>query len=175
MNIYFGELGGNLSSVSFYIDGKVCIPYNSQLLFHIWIHHLIAKWWYNSEDIHAFFMFHEESNHHPFSVFVTLYRMPISISSLISLKTQGSVTVDHWMSFLSLEWRHNGLDTVSNHQPQDCLLNRLFRRRSKKTWKFRFTGLCEGNSSGTGEFPAQMASNTKNVSIWWRHHGRISK
>ena len=22
----------------------------------------------------------------------------------------------------------------------------------------------------TGEFPAQMASNAKNVSIWWRHH-----
>ena len=22
---------------------------------------------------------------------------------------------------------------------------------------------------GTGEFPAQMASNAENVSIWWRH------
>ena len=27
-----------------------------------------------------------------------------------------------------------------------------------------------GNSAGTGEFPAQMASNAENVSIWWRHH-----
>ena len=27
-----------------------------------------------------------------------------------------------------------------------------------------------GNSPVTGEFPAQMASNTENVSIWWRHH-----
>ena len=27
-----------------------------------------------------------------------------------------------------------------------------------------------GNSSVTGEFPAQMASNAENVSIWWRHH-----
>ena len=27
-----------------------------------------------------------------------------------------------------------------------------------------------GNSPGTGEFPAQMASNAENVSIWWRHH-----
>ena len=26
------------------------------------------------------------------------------------------------------------------------------------------------NSPGTGEFPAQMASNADNVSIWWRHH-----
>ena len=29
-----------------------------------------------------------------------------------------------------LMWRHKGHDGVSNHQPHDCLLNRLFRRRS---------------------------------------------
>ena len=51
-----------------------------------------------------------------------------------------------------------------------CLLNRLFRRKSKKTSKLRVTGLCAGNSPGTGEFPAQMASDAENVSIWWRHH-----
>ena len=27
-----------------------------------------------------------------------------------------------------------------------------------------------GIHRGTGEFPAQMASNAENVSIWWRHH-----
>ena len=57
----------------------------------------------------------------------------------------------------------------------DCLFNRLFRRRSKKTSKLRVTGLCVGSSPGTGEFPAQMASNTENVSIWWRHHEDIEK
>ena len=31
-------------------------------------------------------------------------------------------------------------------------------------------GLCAGNSPVTGEFPAQMASNAQNFSIWWRHH-----
>ena len=71
----------------------------------------------------------------------------------------------------ALRWRHNGRDNVSNHQPHDCLLSRLFRRRSKKTSKLRVTGLCAGISPGTGEFPAQMASNAENVSIWWRHHG----
>ena len=71
---------------------------------------------------------------------------------------------------MKLRWRHNGRDSVSNHQPNDCLLKRLFRRRSKKTSKLRVTGLCVGNSPGTGEFPAQMASNAENVSIWWRHH-----
>ena len=40
----------------------------------------------------------------------------------------------------------------------------------KKTSKLCITGLCEGNSPGTGEFPEQMASNAENVSIWWRHH-----
>ena len=72
----------------------------------------------------------------------------------------------------SLQWRNNGRDSVSNHQPLHCLLNGLFRHRSKKTSKLRFTGLCVGNSPVTGEFPAQMASNAENVSIWWRHHGR---
>ena len=69
-----------------------------------------------------------------------------------------------------LRWRHNGHDSVSNQQPHHCLLNCLFRRRSKKTSKPRVTGLYVGNSPGTGEFPAQMASNAENVSIWWRHH-----
>ena len=57
-----------------------------------------------------------------------------------------------------------------NHQPHDCLLNRLFRRRSKKTQKLRITGLCEGNSPVTGGFPTQRASNAEKVSIGWRHH-----
>ena len=39
-----------------------------------------------------------------------------------------------------------------------------------QTSKLRVTGLCAGNSPGTGEFPAQMASNAENISIWWRHH-----
>ena len=70
----------------------------------------------------------------------------------------------------TLRRRHNGRDCVLNHQPHDCILNRLFGRRSKWTSKLRVTGLCVGNSPGTGEFPAQMASNAENVSIWWRHH-----
>ena len=33
----------------------------------------------------------------------------------------------------------------------------------------RYWPLC-GEFTGTGEFPAQMASYAENVSIWWRHH-----
>ena len=70
----------------------------------------------------------------------------------------------------SLQWRHNERDGVSNHQPYYCLLNHLFRRRSKKTSKIRVIGLCEGNSPVTGEFTAQRTSNAENVSIWLFHH-----
>ena len=47
------------------------------------------------------------------------------------------------------------------------------RRISKKTSTLPVTGLCEGNSPLTGEFPAQRASYAANVSIWWRHHGYV--
>ena len=62
----------------------------------------------------------------------------------------------------TLQWRHNQCHGVSNHRCLDCLFNRLLSRRSKKTPKLRVTGLCE--------FPSQRASNTENVSIWWRQH-----
>ena len=73
---------------------------------------------------------------------------------------------------MSLQWRHNERDGVSNHQRLDCLLNRLCRRRSKKTSKLSMTGLCEVNSPVTSEFPAQRASNEVKGSIWWRYHLR---
>ena len=47
-----------------------------------------------------------------------------------------------WIYLWSLQWRHNGLDGVSNHQSHHCLLSRLFGRRSKKISKLRVTGLC---------------------------------
>ena len=40
------------------------------------------------------------------------------------------------------------------------------RRKSKETSKLHVTGLCEGNSPVTGEFPAQRASNAEIVSIY---------
>ena len=49
---------------------------------------------------------------------------------------------------MSLRWRHNRSDGVSNYQPHHCLFYRLFRRRSNKTSKLRVTGLCAGNSPG---------------------------
>ena len=76
---------------------------------------------------------------------------------------------------LSLQLRQNGRDGVSDHQPHECLLNRLIRRRSKETPKLRVTGLCARNSPMTYEFPPQMARNAENISIWWRHNENKNK
>ena len=62
---------------------------------------------------------------------------------------------------IPLRKRLNERDGVSTHKPNEFLLNIL---------KLRVTGLCEGNSPVTCEFPAQKASNTESASIWWRHH-----
>ena len=76
---------------------------------------------------------------------------------------------------LPLQWHHDERNGVSNNQPHHCLFNRLFRRTSKKASKLRVTGLCVGNSPLTGEFPAQRASNTENISIWWRHPVNLNR
>ena len=62
------------------------------------------------------------------------------------------------------QWRHNERDGVSNHQPRDCLLNRLFKAQIQKNIK------APRHWPLWGEFPAQKASNAENVSIWWRHN-----
>ena len=74
-------------------------------------------------------------------------------------------TVEIRKHVLTLQWPHNKRHGVSNHQPRDCLLNRLFRRRRKKTSILRVTGLWEGNSPVTGEFPAQRACKAENVFV----------
>ena len=61
----------------------------------------------------------------------------------------------HLSTSTTLQWRHDEHDGISNHQPHDCLPNCLFRCRSKKTSKVHVTGLCEGNSLVTSEFPSQ--------------------
>ena len=46
----------------------------------------------------------------------------------------------------------------------------VIQAQMKETAELCVTGLCEGNSLVTGEFPTQRASNAENVSIWWCHH-----
>ena len=61
----------------------------------------------------------------------------------------------------ALRWRHIGRDSVSNHLPHDCLLNRLFRRRSKKTSNLRVTGLLRGIHRGPMNSPHKWPATRK--------------
>ena len=70
------------------------------------------------------------------------------------------------LKHISSQWRDNERDGVQNHQRLDCLLNRLFRQRSKKH-----------QSSASPAFvmeihrwPLTSGKQCGNVSIWWRLH-----
>ena len=95
------------------------------------------------------------------------HQRSIAISNILWHRSVGlkAFTVIRSENANTLQWHHNEYNGVSNHQPRDCLLNQIFRQRSKKTSKLRVTGLCAGNSPVTGEFPAQWASYAENVSI----------
>ena len=67
---------------------------------------------------------------------------------------------------ITLQWRHNERDGVSNHGHLDCLLSRSFKRTSKKISQLRVTSLCEV----TGGFLSQTSNNAENVLISWRYH-----
>ena len=79
---------------------------------------------------------------------------------------------------ITILWRHNGSDSVSNHQPHDCLLSRLFRRISKKTSKLCVTGFFVGNSPGTGDEVIMVAiynvMKLTNQNIWWLRYRPIT-
>ena len=57
----------------------------------------------------------------------------------------------------SLQWRHNVRDSVSSHQPHGCLLNRLFKHRSKRTSKLRVTPRWPVNYPHTGPVTQKMS------------------
>ena len=61
----------------------------------------------------------------------------------------------------SIQWYYNERNSVSNHRRLECLLNQLFRRRSKKASKHCVTGLREGNQPVTGRLPSQRDSTRK--------------
>ena len=54
---------------------------------------------------------------------------------------------------MPLQRRHNRLDSVPNRQPYDCLLNRLFRRWSKKTSKLASLAFVRGIHRGPVNSP----------------------
>ena len=105
----------------------------------------------------------------------TFWSISFNSSGLGANHNIAPVPVEQRIKWLPpLQWRQNERDGVLYHRRLYCLLNRLFRHRSKKASKLRVTGLWVGDLTGTGEFPAQKASNAENVSIWWRHHDLVT-
>ena len=125
---------------------------------HVWITSNLSEIWFQECKMILAYYINKVS---PKWSLVALFWEPISRDTF---KNTGNGDED------TLQWRHNGRHSCSDHQPHDGLLNRLFRCRSKKLSKLRVTGLCTGNSPMTGEFPATRASNAENFPIWWRHH-----
>ena len=141
--------------------------YRTKPSINTWYVHMILK----GHDMHKT-NFDKIKCSQKYEILLVGWVMQLSFMMTPSCRNALRITDLLWVnSPVVLQWRQNGHESVSSHQPHVCLLNRLFRRRSKKTSKLHVIGLCAGNSPGTGEFPAQMASNAENVSIWWRHHG----
>ena len=90
------------------------------------------------------------------------------------------VSVTNWIfsTLFLIRWQHNPWSCITLHwgrwrlkSPASRLFSEPFVQAQKKqTSKLRVTRLCGGNSSVTGEFPTQRASNAENFSIWWLHH-----
>ena len=76
--------------------------------------------------------------------------------------------IGYWL--FPLQWRHYERDGVSNHQPCDCLLNRLFNVQIKENIKAPRHWPLWGEFTGNRWITHKRASNAENVSIWWRHH-----
>ena len=92
------------------------------------------------------------------------------LSPLISRFSQSVCNCCRTKSIQSLQWRHNGRDGVSDHQPHHCLLNRLFMRRSKKTSSSASLAFVRGINRRPVNSPQKWPVTQKKVSIWWHHH-----
>ena len=115
----------------------------------IWFHPTVMRWWCF---VFGFVYFFYERGQHCYTTLNISYEL-FTMNKSCPGNVRGSI-----YAFKQLQWRDNERDGVSNHQRFDCLINRLFRRRSKKTLKLWVTVLCEENPPVT--------SKTKNVFIW---------
>ena len=88
-------------------------------------------------------------------IYIPMMRIRDGLANVFpfSLESPGKAVFMLQQGLITLHWRHNDHDGVSNHQPHGCLLNRLFRRISKKTSKLRVSGRCVGKSPGPVNSP----------------------
>ena len=81
----------------------------------------------------------------------------------------------------TVQWRHNGCDGVSNHQPYDCLFNRLFKAQIKENIKApRHWPLCGEFTGGPVNSPHKGPVTRKmfpfdDVIMWYGTGSVVSK
>ena len=107
-------------------------------------------------------------------------RIPLCVSITWSRTTQAPKTVLCLLTLLTATvncqeaWHYNDvmMGTIASQITSLTIVYSTVYSDAdqRKHQSSRVTGLCAGNSpgTGTGEFPAQMASNVENVSFWWR-------
>ena len=114
--------------------------------------------------------------------FQKIAEMINSLPQMMSIKVANpsSLTV---LTFLYFQWNlnHNTPKIFWHHDDViiDAMASQItsltivyptvIQTQIKENIKLRVTGLCVGHSPGTGEFPAQLASNAENVFIGWSH------
>ena len=64
-----------------------------------------------------------------------------------------SIMAEYIREYHPLDWRHNGRDSVSNHQPHDCLHNCVFRRRSSSVSLAFVRGIHRGPVNSPHKWP----------------------
>ena len=173
---------GNIFCMTGHLCGEFTGPVNSSPHKCQWhgalMFSLICAWingWGNNDEA-GYLRCHQTHLHVDVMIFlfgVGVGDKTLELELVVQHKDIVSNNADHPLiipSGVPLQWRHNECDGISNHQHHECLLNPLFRHRSKKISKLHVTGLCEGNSLVTCEFPAQRASKAEKVSILWCHH-----
>ena len=101
---------------------------------------------------------------------VPTYALAPNTQSL-NLPTTGKYWLQSERHFPStLQWRHNDSECVSIAGASIVYSFVCSGEDWKETSKLRVTGLCEGNSPVSGEFPSKRASNAENDFTWWRHN-----
>ena len=74
----------------------------------------------------------------------------------------------------TLQWRHNGSDSVSNHQPHDCFNSTVYSDPDQtKHQSFASLAFARGTHRWPVNSPHKGPVTRKNVSIWWRHHDNV--
>ena len=87
----------------------------------------------------------------------------------LRLNKEEKVTCCKWSITLTSKWPRWRLESPASRLFTQSLIQAQIKENIKVP---RHWPLCR-EFTGTGEFPAQRASNAENVSIWWRHHALI--